>query len=152
MAKICSHEPPPPCDELLHRHHCPRRAFPADLLSYQEYQIWWHQRLMAKGLEPPAGLLLPGDRLYKFGCVVGIIFVLLLATEFSDILNLRCYHCGWDRPFAGSMDYWRRSSVSVREDSKKRRALMVMSEEREPYQYSCRLRVNLYATGQFPPK
>ena len=106
---------------------------------------------MAKRLEPPASLLLPGDRLYKFGCVFGIILVLLLATELSDILNHRRCLCCWDRPFSGFMDRWRCSSVSVREDSKKRRALMVMSEEREPHQFARRLRFDLYRTGKSPP-
>ena len=84
---------------------------------------------MAKRLEPPAGLLLLGNRLYKFGCVFRIILVFLLATELSDVLNHRHCLCCWDRHFNGVMDHWRCSSVSVREDSKERRALMVMSEE-----------------------
>ena len=84
---------------------------------------------MAKRLEPQAGLLLLGDRLYELGRVLGIIPVFILATELSDILNhRRCLRC-WGYHFNGVMDHWRRSSISVPEDSKERHALMVMSEE-----------------------
>lgn len=42
---------------------------------------------MAKRLEPPAGILLFGDRLLELGHVLGIVFVFLYAKERSDILG-----------------------------------------------------------------
>lgn len=102
---------------------------------------------MADRLEPSARIFLPGGRLSELGCLLTIVLVFLDAAKLSDLLGHRGCFSDCSHGSSDTMDHRSCSSISIREVTEERRALVVMPQEREPHKYSRWLCFDMYPTG-----